>query len=184
MTMLHDVTIVPGDLQALVELRGEPEAAARVAAGCGFDLPARPNSVAAGAGGLNVAWLGPRRWLALAPIVDEESLCSRVAAAALAEPLLDWACVSDMHAALVVAGPGAVDVLAQGCALDLEREAFASDAMTGTEMWGVGVLLRRTRDGFEILVDRSLAGYLENWLVTAAGGRSGLRHAATQFVKG
>lgn len=182
--MLHDVTIARREVRALIELRGDADAAARVAPAAGVVLPARPNRVAHGADGACSAWLGPRRWLVMAPIAREDQLCEAIARAARLEPLLDWAAVSDMHAVLTIAGPGVVDVLAQGCALDLEGDAFAVDTMTGTEMWGVGVLLRRAADGFEILVDRSLAGFLENWLVTAAGGRSGLRHAATQFVKG
>ena len=181
--MLHDVTIRSGDPRTLVELRGDPDAAARVAATGGFALPTRANAVAQAGGDMSVAWLGPRRWLVMAPIAAENRLCATLAQAALVEPMLDCTCVSDMYATFSIAGPGVVDVLAQGCALDLDGHAFAVDAMTGTEMWGVGVMLRRTPAGYELLVDRSLAGFIENWLVTAAGGRSALRHAATQFVK-
>lgn len=179
--MLHDVRIHSLEPRLIVELRGDPQAFARVAAACALAQPRLANSEAA-AGGIAVAWIGPRRWLVHGPTAVGAALLERLGLEVAGEPLLDLAAVGDMLAAFAVTGPGAIDVLAQGCALDLD--GLPRDAVTGTEMWGVGVVLRRVDGGWEILVDRSLAGFLETWLVTAAGGRSDRVHAATQFFRG
>lgn len=181
--MLHAVDIRSLARSSLIELRGDAAAVARVAAACGLPLPRQANREAA-AGGIAVAWIGPRRWLVIAPAADEAALVARLECALADEALLDMAVVSDMFACLAVGGEGAIDVLAQGCALDLEGDALPVGGITGTEMWQVGVILRRVEQGFEILVDRSLEGFLENWLVTAAGGRPERIHAATQFFRG
>lgn len=179
--MLHDVRIWSLEPRMILELRGDPEAFARVAAACALPSPTRANSAAA-VGDVAVAWVGPRRWLIQGPAAAETALLAPLERAVDAEPLLDLAAVGDMIAVFAVDGAGAVDVLAQGCALDLD--GLCADVVTGTEMWGIGVVLCRVAGGWEILVDRSLAGYLESWLLTAAGGRSDRVHAATQFFRG
>ena len=181
--MLHDVAIRRLEPRMIVELRADPDAAARVLAAGALQLPGRANR-AVSTGDAAVAWIGPRRWLIQAPAAREAVLVATLDRTAAAEPLLDLAVVSDMFAIFEIAGAGAVDVLAQGCALDLEDDALPVGGVTGTELWQIAAILRRVAGGFEILVDRSLAGFLENWLVTAAGGSAVPIHAATQFFRG
>ena len=179
--MLHAVSIRRSAPRLIVELRGDPAAAARVAARCGLALPVRPNREAK-TGAIAVAWIGPRRWLIQAPAETETTLLAALDAACAAEPMLDAAVATDMFAIFEIDGAGAVDLLAQGCALDLDGDALPADGVTGTEMWQVAVILRRVAPGFEILVDRSLAGFLENWLVTAARGQQDLDAAIRAYL--
>jgi sarcosine oxidase gamma subunit len=49
---------------------------------------------------------------------------------------------------------------------------------TGTELWGAAVIIIRSegpQPGFRIIVDRSHAGFIEDWLTVASGGTSALR---------
>ncbi len=111
-----------------ISLRADPADAAllaRVGAALGALPPTAPNTVAASADGLaHVLWLGPDEWL----VVGRESAAAGVAAAtesavraAGAGGYLTAVDVSANRVGIEVSGPGAAELLAHGCALDLER---------------------------------------------------------------
>jgi sarcosine oxidase, subunit gamma len=76
--------------------------------------------------------------------------------------------VSDSFETIRVDGPDASAVLAQGCALDLA--VMHPGAATRTLFAEITVMLHRAGpDRWELTVDRSLAGWLLDWLVRAAG---------------
>ena len=159
-------TIAP---RAVIELRGDPAAALRCLAAAGLRAPTRANSIAAHPDGAEVLWLGPRRWLVMAPLLHETALAARLDEAASAEAMLATVCVSDMWTGIALRGSGAPDVLAQGTPLDFEAERFPADAASFTDLFAVTALLRRAADGFEIWCDRSLARHITDSLRIAAG---------------
>lgn len=77
--------------------------------------------------------------------------------------------LSDANVTIAVEGPQALEILVRGSALDFA--AFANEACTRTRFALVPVVLRRLGvERFELVVDRSLARYLFDWLQDAAAG--------------
>ncbi len=119
----------------------------------GAGLPETPNTAAGGA-----LWLGPDEWL----LVSDESM-----AAPLEEALDGRHCaivdVSEARAVLELSGPGAADVLASGCRLDLEALPPGSCAQTALARAHV---LMEPREGgvWRLYVGRSYAAYARAWL--------------------
>ena len=109
--------------------------------------PLAPNTVAGGA-----LWLGPDEWLVLGG--REEDYPDA------------WAAVdvSANRVCLELAGPGAADVLARGCALDLHPPVFPPGRCAQTLVARAQVILYRTDDAFRLLVRPSFADYLRAWL--------------------
>lgn len=135
-------------LEAQVDVRGD--------ALPGF--PVVPNTTAIVDGRL-VLWLGPDEWLVLG---GRESDYPDALAA------VD---VSANRAALELAGPEAVDVLAQGCALDLDESVFATGRCAQTLLARAEVILHRTGgDAFTILVRPSFLPYVRAWIDDALLG--------------
>lgn len=77
--------------------------------------------------------------------------------------------VSDACVTIAIEGPQATDVLARGCGLDFSARAFGQDVCARTRLAQLAVVLRRVNDErFELLVDRSSAAWLHDWLLDAA----------------
>jgi len=135
--------------------------AAQTALAC--KLPLTPNkSVAAGA---RVAmWLGPDQWLILLPAADAAALARELAGHAAS--VVD---VSDLRAVFELAGPRARDVLRKGCAIDLHPRVFGPGDCALTALARVRVALCQVdeRPGYRILIERSYAVYLWDWLIDA-----------------
>ena len=142
-------------------------AAAQTALGC--KLPLTPNrSIAAGA---RVAmWMGPNQWLMLSPAADAEAL-----ARALAGHAASVVDVSDLRALFELAGPNARDVLRKGCAIDLHPREFGPGDCALTALARVRVALCQVDDrpGYRLLIERSYAIYLWDWLTDAMAEFSG-----------
>lgn len=162
--MRYQVEITELAPRAMIELRGDPDAAARCLTAAGLPVPTRRNHAEG-----DVLWLGPRRWLVMAPIEREAALVASLLAAAAHEPTLIAANVGDMWSGLALRGPGAVDVLIQAIPLDLDR--LRDGAATMTDVFAVPALLHRGVDGFELWCDRSLAQHLNESTSVAAGIR-------------
>ncbi len=77
--------------------------------------------------------------------------------------------LSDAQVTLALEGQQAVDILARGCGLDFADAAFGENACTRTRFAQLPVLLRRvSHERFELVVDRSAAQHLFNWIEDAA----------------
>jgi sarcosine oxidase, subunit gamma len=110
--------------------------------------PMAPNTVAGDA-----LWLGPDEWLVLG---GRESDFPDA-----------WAAVdvSANRVCLELAGAGAADVLARGCALDLHPSVFPPGHCAQTLVGRAQVILWRVdADTFRLLVRPSFADYLRAWL--------------------
>jgi len=151
-TML-DVRLDPADVATL----------AAVQKAAGLDLPQTPGQFSAHAE-RSALWFGPDQWLILAPAGEAGALMR--ALNAVAGSTVD---VSDLRAEFELAGPLAADVLRKGCGIDLHPRVFGPGNCALTSLARVRVALRQTdeRPGYRLLVERSVALYLWDWLVDA-----------------
>lgn len=148
-------------------LRGDEAARLAAARGLGVEIPATPCR-AAESGPRAALWLGPDEWLLLAPVADAAAVESAIAAAATGarHALFD---VGHRQIALSLGGPLAVDVLAQGCPLDLDLAAFPVGMCTRTLLAKAEIVLwRRAAQRFHVEVARSFARYTGEWIALAA----------------
>ena len=144
---------------------------ARDAAGRGFglpmpEIPCRAESAA----GRAALWLGPDERLLLAPEGKEDSLATELEAALAGLPhsLVD---VSHRQVAMAVAGPRARDLLASGCPLDLDPDAFPVGMCTRTIFAKAEVVLwRRSAEEYHLETGRSFSAYVMGWLREAERG--------------
>ncbi|MFZ2007878.1 MAG: sarcosine oxidase subunit gamma family protein [Stellaceae bacterium] len=135
----------------------------------GIPLSLTPNRVAV-AGGLRVLWLGPDEWLVVAE-GDAPDLLPRLERAVAGR----WAAVTDLsssRAIIELSGPGARDLLAAGCGLDLHPRVFGPGHCAQTLLGRVPVILDQLDDAprYRIFVRRSYAQWLVDWMIDAAEG--------------
>lgn len=129
----------PVDTQLL--LHGDPHDRLALAACCGIDLTEAVLTSATTASWSSLH-LSPDEWLLMGPADAGASMTARFDMAPVAHSLVD---ISDRSVALDLKGPGAIDLLAGGCPLDLD--AFSQGGCTRTLFGKVTVLLwRRDRD--------------------------------------
>jgi sarcosine oxidase subunit gamma len=146
-------------------------AAARAAAGRAFGFALPEAACRARAAGERAAlWLGPDEHLLLAPA----SAASRVQAeleialADIAHSLVD---VSHRQVAIALHGARARELLACGCPLDLDDEAFPTDACARTLLGKAEVVVwRRSAEEYHLETGRSFSGYVLGWLREAERG--------------
>jgi sarcosine oxidase subunit gamma len=138
--------------QLNLRARGEEVAVAENA--LGVPLPTKPNAVTH-RGRLTALWLGPDEWLVVGasppPVVP---------------PGVGLVDVSAQRTTIILFGPSILDVLAYGCALDLERPG--AEWCAQTELARTPVILWGSDAAVRILVRASFARHLASWLLDAA----------------
>lgn len=166
----------PGDVPGAIVAAREPGAMAQISGAhdaAALDALAEPLALAHAARPLqctpgadvSLLWNGPGQYLAVSWRHREHEL-----AAVLAEALRGSAAVavdvSHARTVLRLAGPARVEVLAQGCALDLD--AMQAGQCAATVISHFAVLLHCAGDdGFDLYVTRSLARSFYDWLCLA-----------------
>ncbi|MCW3836957.1 sarcosine oxidase subunit gamma [Sphingomonas canadensis] len=138
-----------------LSLRLRPESAPPALAG--LPLPRETGAVSDRAG-LAILTLGPGEWL----LIGEPGAVPSVAAAGDALGALPHSAVdvSERQIGFTLSGPGAAEVLAAGCPLDLDSAAFPPGRATRTLFHKAEVVLwRQAADRFHIEVWRSFAPY-------------------------
>ncbi len=159
----------------LAVLRGDgPAFRAAVSGVLGLDLPDTPNTVAAG----RALWLGPDEWL----LVSEADMTG-----ALEEALAGQHCaivdIGEARAVLELSGPGACDILASGCRVDLE--ALRPGACAQTALARANALLEPREGGiWRLFVSRSFAAYVRAWLEDAVALQTGASRRPAGFGAG
>ena len=109
----------------------------------------------------------PERWLVLtAPGPPGAALSLWREAGAGCAAAVD---LSSAFASLYLAGPAVREVLARGCRLDLQDEAFASGSVASTHMAQVAVTLAALPAGWLLLTPATTARHFREWLSAAAG---------------
>jgi sarcosine oxidase subunit gamma len=135
----------------------------------GVPLPLTANRVAP-TGPLRVLWLGPDEWLVVAE-GEAPDLLPRLERAVAGRR----AALSDLSSSRVIIelrGAGARALLAAGCGLDLHSRAFAAGQCAQTLLARVPVILDQIDETphYRVLVRRSYARWLVDWLIDAAEG--------------
>lgn len=151
---------------AMIDVRLDPADRAALNAvqqAIGFDMPLVPNKSSA-AGERTAWWLGPDQWLVVVPPAEAPALLRALESAA--PSVVD---VSDLRARFELAGPRAADVLRKGCGVDLHPRVFRPGdcALTVLGRVRVGIMQIDGRPAYRILVERSVAPYLWDWLADA-----------------
>ncbi|NIR28156.1 MAG: sarcosine oxidase subunit gamma family protein [Gammaproteobacteria bacterium] len=134
----------------------------------GLALPREPNTVTE-QGEHAALWLGPDEWLVLTPPDAEAAVVERLRSA-LGDRFAALTDVSGGQTVITLSGKCARDVLAKGCTLDLHARAFGPGRCAQTHIAKSAALIRQTDESpaFEIVVRRSFADYLWQWLEDAA----------------
>lgn len=152
-----------------LDLRVEPgsDAAAAASRVLGVKLPTTACTAVTGAEGTEVLWLGPDEWL----VLGQPGHCGLEAD--LREAIDGSGAVVDVSAqrtAVALSGPQARDLLAHGCAIDLDPRVSPRGTCVQTLLALAGVILVVRDDAasdFLVLVRSSFARYLADWLVDA-----------------
>ena len=110
-------------------------------------------------------WLAPNDWLLVNPASDIDSVSSalRDSAGGATTVVTD---MTDAWSIIDISGEDAVARLAEGCSVDLHDNAFPSGRYALTRLQHPSVIIHRLDDTprFRILVDRSVAQFLRDWL--------------------
>jgi sarcosine oxidase subunit gamma len=135
----------------------------------GLPLPLVANRVAA-MGTVRVLWLGPDEWLVVAE-GDAPDLLPRLERAVTGRR----ATVTDLSSSrsiLQLGGNRARELLEAGCGLDLHPRVFGPGSCAQTLLVGVPVILDPLGEAphYRVLVRRSVARWLIDWLIDAAEG--------------
>jgi sarcosine oxidase subunit gamma len=109
----------------------------------------------------------PERWLVLTTPGPPGAALShwREACAGCAAPVE----LSSAFTALYLAGPAVREVLARGCRLDLNGDAFANGGAASTHMAQVAVTLAALPAGWLLLTPSTTARHFREWLSVTAG---------------
>ncbi|MGQ0663017.1 MAG: sarcosine oxidase subunit gamma [Pseudomonadota bacterium] len=151
---------------AMIQIAALPATAEEVRAALagvlGVDAPTRPNTAVRNHG-TTLLWVGPQRWLCVAPQLG---------------PWKSWrladAAITDLgHARTVmrIQGPRARDLLSKGCGLDLHPRTFPAGACAQSSLAHVAALLHAldARPTFDLYVARSVALSVWEFLADGAG---------------
>ena len=148
-----------------IGLRVRPPVSAYLA---GVPLPLQPNQVA-NMRELRTLWLGPDEWLVTAPRGIAPDLIGRLSRA-LAERHAAVADLSASRAIIEITGPRGRALLEKGCGLDLHPRAFAPGQCAQTVFAKLPVIIDQlsAAPAYRLLVRRSAARWLTEWLIDAA----------------
>jgi sarcosine oxidase subunit gamma len=151
---------------AQLSLRLDPAgpAAAAVAQALGCPLPSA--CTATSADPVQVLWLGPDEFLVLAPAGTQAELADRLRAA-IGDEFGSVVDVSAQRTTLDLSGPLTREVLARGCAVDLDPRVSPPGTCVQTLLAQTGVVLLVGEHGVRLLVRSSFAPYLAAWLADA-----------------
>jgi len=154
--MGYDLTIAGPEPRAVLDLRGDRAALDRMAGPLLPPWPARPCSLTR-RDDRALLWLGPDRWLLVAPLAQEDALENALPPY---HPDAGLTLVSDTLAFFAVTGPDADVALSIACPLDIDPGAFGADGAAVTDAFGVRALVFRAEGGWCLAVEPALAAYI------------------------
>jgi sarcosine oxidase, subunit gamma len=146
---------------AQVDLRADPALAARLP----IALPLAPNTWTAG--GREALWLGPDEWLVVGAPGAAPAITAELgeALAGRHHSVVD---VSANRTVVELTGDARLDLLAQGCGLDLHPRAWRPRSCAQTLLAQVPVLLQERDHATRVFVRASFAAHLADWLTAVA----------------
>jgi len=160
---------------AHINLRGDPADASFtrcVRTVLGFGLPSIPNTVSEG-DDVVAYWLAPTEWLLVVRAACEVAIAVELRDA-LAGQFVSVVEISGGNVVLRLSGSRVRDVLAKGCPLDVREGSFDIGQCAQSHLAKAPVLLRPVANGVELILPRSFADYLWQWLASAAQEYGGL----------
>ena len=162
-SMGYDVNIARLEVNAVIDMQGDPEA---VSAWCRNALPEFPSApnTSSTSGPLSLYWIAPGRWLLRADRHHEPDLLS-ITRPESAPVDISMVQVSDTLQFFSIIGREANDIISIACPLDHHDSAFPVNGVSYTDIFGVKGLLIRCEDGFEIAVERSFGDMIEDFLL-------------------
>ncbi len=136
------------------------------ALGCG--LPSTPNTFAVAPAAQKVLWLGPDEWLVVTAEAGEGALAHALRQAA-GDRFATVVELGSGQTVIEIGGARAREVIAKGCPLDLHPSAFGPGRCAQSRLARTLVTLAQVDDAptFHLIVRRSFADYLWQWLVDA-----------------
>lgn len=164
-----DTTIRERPFLGQINLRGD--AADNLFADCiarivGLALPLNPNTVR-DSDERTVCWLGPSEWLIVCPADDERVLGNQLREG-LRSQFASVVEIGGGQTVFCLEGEGARELLARGCPLDLHPRVFTVGQCAQTHVAKAPALLRPIVGAIELVVRRSFADYLWQWLEAVA----------------
>ncbi|MFQ5623553.1 MAG: sarcosine oxidase subunit gamma [Paracoccaceae bacterium] len=164
-----EVAVEEAGLRGMVTLRGDLDSEAIALAlkdATGLPVPAQRQIV--GGDGRAVAWMSPDELLIMVPHPEAPGIVGRLSAALSGEHHLALD-VSDARAVFSIHGKGAREVLAKGAPVDLSPAGFARGEVRRTRVGQIAAAFWLVdEDHFELVCFRSVAGFMFEWLKTAA----------------
>lgn len=154
-----------------INLRGDPSDHAfrdAVTDTIGFAIPTDANTVTAHEQRV-ACWLGPNEWLLICGEDEKTSFPDKLRDG-LGTVFAAATDVSSGQTIIRIRGQRALDVLAKGCTLDLHPRAFGSGRCAQSSIGKASTLIRYVDEipTLDIVVRRSFADYLWQWLTDAA----------------
>jgi sarcosine oxidase, subunit gamma len=131
----------------------------------GVDLP-EPCTFTSGET-FDVLWMGPDEYLVLGRALSRES-AELEGALSRESAVLAVVDVSAQRNVFRLTGAHAADVLAHGCAIDLDPSVSPPGTCVQTLFARTGIVLMVREDGFTILVRQSFTDYFKAWLADAS----------------
>ena len=131
-------------------------------AGRELGLPLAP--LTSRAGEPTALWIAPDQWLLMSSDETAEILAGRIERS-LGDLLHHATDASDALACFVVSGRAARGLLAMGSGVDFDERAFGPGRCVRTRFAKIAVVVHCVAaDRFELIFDRSVVLYLEQWL--------------------
>ena len=133
----------------------------------GHELPTDSNTVTVGERFI-ILCLGENEWLIITPENEERELIATLRNK-MDGILTSFTDVSSSQCIIRVTGSHVRNVFAKGCSLDLHSRSFGVGKCAQSLIASVGVIIRQidSTPSFELIVRRSFAEYLVNWLYDA-----------------
>ena len=135
----------------------------------GFDAPQGPNIFVVHEDNL-CAWLGPDEWLIVTPFHAKDSLDYALNEFAYGDAFVTRVDISAAQTIIRATGPKAADLLGRGVSYDLHPRNFQAGSCIQTVLARASVTLfaqSAAEVTIDIVVRRSFAEHLWNWLVDA-----------------
>jgi sarcosine oxidase subunit gamma len=112
-----------------------------------------------------IYWLAPNDWLLVNPTADADDIKSALRDSASGSTTIVTD-VTDAWSIIDISCEGAIAKLAEGCSVEFHDEVFPSGRYALTRLQHLSVIIHRLDNTprFRILVDRSVARFLWDWL--------------------
>jgi sarcosine oxidase subunit gamma len=146
----------------------DPLLSGRIEQALQCELPRVPNTFRTGPSGLKVLWLGPDEWLIVTSEGSEGRVVNEVQQAS-GDGFATAIELGSGQTVIELSGPRAREVIAKGCPLDLHPRVFGPGRCAQSRLARALVTLAQVDDTptFELIVRRSYADYVWQWLVDA-----------------